>query len=196
MLGSLVDYGEDEEEDDHTSSNTKPRSSQTSLKSSRSPSPEMAPASPKPSHRQVPPHSLTGPPPKRALKDEDDEDNLLEALVRPKTRSQSPAPTPRPQSPGPGMMVSMSSIGPKRLGEKRRRGDDDDDELMERLTKVKKPDVGLQKEKAGFGSAGRMKNGDDPPKKIRVKIGTGSIAVASSPSTPSSTTSAKDGDTG
>jgi protein phosphatase 4 regulatory subunit 3 len=194
ILGSLVDYVEDEEDD--ATSTTKPGSSQTLLRSSGSPSPEMAPASPKPSHRQVPPHSSTRPPPKRASKD-DDEDNLLEALVRPKTRSQSPAPTPRPQSPGPGMMVSMSSIGPIRPGEKRRRGDDDDDELMERLTKVKKPDVGTQKEKVGFTSAGRTKNGDDPPKKIRVKFGTGSLAVASSPSIPtSSKTSAKDGDTG
>jgi protein phosphatase-4 regulatory subunit 3 len=96
------------------------------------------------------------------------------------------------------MMVSMSSIGPIRPGEKRRRDDDDDDdELMVRLSKVKRPDVGMQKEKAGFGGVGRTKNGDDLPKKIKVKFGTGSLTVASSPSTPaSSKTSAKDGDTG
>jgi protein phosphatase-4 regulatory subunit 3 len=197
MLGSLVDYGDEEEEEEGTISITKPGSSQTALRSLGSPSPEITPASPKPSHRQVYTHSSTGPPPRRVSKDEDDEDNLLESLVRPKTRSQSPAPGPRPQSPGPGMMVSMSSIGPIRPGEKRRRGDDDDEELMERLTKAKKPDVGTKKEKAGFGIIGRTKKGDDPPKKIKVKFGTGSLAVASSPTTPTSPeTGPKDGDTG
>ena len=191
VLGSLVDYGEDEEEEDATPSTTKSGLSQTVSRSSRPPSPDTALASPKPSHRQVPPHQSIGPPPKRVSKDEDDEDNLLEALVRPKTRSQSPAPTPRPQSPGPGMMASMSSLGPARPGEKRRRGDDDEDELMVRLTKAKRSDVGTQK-----GGVGRTKNGDDPPKKIKVKFGTGSLAVAS-PSTPtSSKPSAKDGDRG
>jgi len=191
ILGSLVDYDEDEEEEDATSSTTKPGLSQTVPRSSRPPSPDIAPASPKPSHRQVPPHQSTGSPPKRVSKDEDDEDNLLEALVRPKTRSQSPAPSPRPQSPGPGMMVSMSSLGPVRPGEKRRRGDDDDDELMVRLTKVKRPDVGTQK-----GGVGRTKNGDDPPKKIKVKFGTGSLAVASPSTSTSVKPSAKDGDRG
>jgi protein phosphatase-4 regulatory subunit 3 len=194
ILGSLVDYGDEEEEEEGTISITKPGPSQTTPRSLGSPSPEITPASPKPSHRQVYTHSSTGPPPRRVSKDEDDEDNLLESLVRPKTRSQSPAPGPRPQSPGPGLMASMSSIGLIRPGEKRRRGDDDDDELMERLTKAKKPDVGTKKEKAGFGSIGRTKNGDDPPKKIKVKFGTGSLAVASSPT--SSETGAKDGDTG
>lgn len=190
MLGSLVDYGEDEEDD--ATSTMKPGPSQTPKSSQL----ERTPASPKPSHRQVPQHSSTGPPPRRT-KDEDDEDNLLESLVRPKTRSQSPAPTSRPQSPAPGMMVSLSSIGPIRSGEKRRRGSDDDDELMERLTKAKRPEVGTQKEKAGFSSVGRTKNGDDPPKKIKVKFGIGSLGLASSSSTPtSSKQSAKNGDTG
>lgn len=190
ILGSLVDYGEDEEED-VAPSTTKPGLSQAVPRSSRPPSPDIAPVSPKPSHRQAPPHQSTGPPPKRVSKDDDDEDNLLEALVRPKTRSQSPAPSPRPQSPGPGMMVSMSSLGPTRPSEKRRRGDDDDDELMVRLTKVKRPDVGTQK-----GGVGRTKNGDDPPKKIKVKFGTGSLAVASSSTPASSKPSTKDGDRG
>lgn len=197
-LGALVDYNEEEEEEDGTSI-VKPGPSQmiTRSSSSRPASPDVTPASPKLSHRQVPPHQSAGSPPKRASKDEDDEDNLLESLVRPKTRSQSPAPTPRPQSPGPGMMVSMASIGLIRPSEKRRRGDDDDDELMERLTKAKKPDVGTQKEKASFSGVGRTKNGDDPPKKIKVKLGTGGLTVASSPLAPTSSKSnAKDGDTG
>jgi len=197
LLGSLVDYEEDEDEDLLAPPTMKPTSSPTALRSPRSPSPELPPAGPKLSHRQVlpPPHPSSGPPPKRMLKDEDDEDNLLEALVRPKSRSESP--TPRPPSPGPSTMLSMSSAGPLRPSEKRRRGDDGDDELMERLIKAKKPDLGMQKERSGFGGVGRAKNGDDPPKKIKVKFGATSLAVASSPSMPTpSETGVKDGDTG
>lgn len=155
-------------------------------KPTRSPSPEVPPASPKLSHRQVPVASSTGPPPKRTTNGDDDDDNLLEALARSKSR---------PQSPGPGMMASMESLRPS---EKRRRGDDDeDDELMARLRKLKKPDLEAQKERFGFGSIGRPKNGDDPPKKIKVKFGATSLVVASSHSTPvASETGAKDGDRG
>jgi protein phosphatase-4 regulatory subunit 3 len=67
---------------------------------------------------------------------------------------------------------------------------------MERLTKSKKPDIGMQKERSGFGT-GRTKNGDDPPKRFKVKFGTASLALTPSPSTPvPSEMGAKDGDTG
>ncbi|KAF9464813.1 component of IIS longevity pathway SMK-1-domain-containing protein [Collybia nuda] len=192
VLGSLVDYGEEEEEEEllpafDESSSTKLASSQSSHKPSRSPSPEIPPASPKLSHRQIP-TSASGPPPKRPSKEEDEEDNLLESLVRPRSR---------PQSPAPGMMSSSTEL--MRPSEKRRRvlDDDEDDELLERLSKSKKQDLGAQKDRLNFGGAGRTKNGDDPPKKIKVKFGATSLAVVSAPSAPVPTEAgAKDGDRG
>ncbi|KNZ76043.1 hypothetical protein J132_00318 [Termitomyces sp. J132] len=101
----------------------------------------------------------------------------------------------RPQSPAPGLMASLDSLRPS---EKRRREDDeaDDDVLMERLSKTKKLDFGILKEKFSFGT--RTKNGDDPSKKIKVKLGVTSLnASATIPSTPAPPeTGAKDGDTG
>ncbi|KAG5648782.1 hypothetical protein DXG03_000131 [Asterophora parasitica] len=179
-LGALVDYGEEDEDDDREKASS-PLPQQST---SRSPSPEV-PASPKLAHRQVPVTS-SGPPPKRVIVDDDD--NLLETLARSRSR---------PQSPAPGMMASMDTL---RTAEKRRRGDDDDedDELMTHLRKAKKPDLGTQKERFGFGNISRTKNGDDPPpKKLKVKLGASTFAVASTPSTPvSSELGAKDGDTG
>ena len=124
--------------------------------------------------------------------EEDDEDRLLEALVR-------DAPTSRPVSPAPGMMTSATSMGPMRPGEKRRRSEDDDDELLERLTRSKKQDLGGQKTLSGSIPI-RTKPGDDPPtKKFKVKIGSlmGGVPWASLPPDPApSETGAKDGDTG
>ncbi|KAF8076723.1 component of IIS longevity pathway SMK-1-domain-containing protein [Lyophyllum atratum] len=184
VLGSLVDYGEDDEEDAERPPPSLTKNVGSShRRTSLSPSPEVPPASPKLSHRQAP-VALSGPPPKRASADDDD-DNLLEALARSRSR---------PQSPAPGMMSSMESL---RSSEKRRRDeDDDDDELMGRLSKAKKPDLGVQKERFGFGNISRTKNGDDPPKKIKVKLGASSLAVASTPTPVPSETGAKDGDTG
>ncbi|KAJ4479126.1 component of IIS longevity pathway SMK-1-domain-containing protein [Lentinula aciculospora] len=187
LLGSLVDYEDDEE----------PVSIDITEDSSTSSSPVVPPSSPKPSHRQVISPS-NGPPPKRlASVDEEDEDNMLEALV---TRS-------RPQSPAPGMMASVDSLGPMRPGEKRRRSDDDEDdqELLNRLSKSsKKPDFGKQKDSSGglsISFINRNKTGDDPPKKFKLKIGTAKSGTSSSTKTPSSTPApsepgAKDGDTG
>ncbi len=92
----------------------------------------------------------------------------------------------------------MTGMGLMRPSEKRRRSDDDDDELMERLTKVKKQDHGTQKEGASGPIGPRTKPGDDPPpKKFKMKIGAGSVAVASlPPNSAPSETGAKDGDTG
>ncbi|KAJ6561475.1 component of IIS longevity pathway SMK-1-domain-containing protein [Mycena vulgaris] len=133
--------------------------------------------------------SSSGPPPPKRPVDEDDEDNMLEALVRAKSESRPPTPTP------------------PRSGDKRRRSDDDDDddEMLERLTKAKKPDLGTQKGVGGGMVTRSAKLGDDPPpKKLKLKFGLGSSVLASlspttptpSPSSPESKNGAKDGDTG
>ncbi|KAJ3719446.1 component of IIS longevity pathway SMK-1-domain-containing protein [Lentinula raphanica] len=194
QFGPLVDYEDDEEavSIDITED----------ASASLSPSSILPPSSPKPSHRQIPSNSPSNGFPLKPLApvEEEDEDNMLEALV---SRS-------RPQSPAPGLMASADSLGPSRPGEKRRRGDDDEDdeELLNRLSKPsKKPDLGKQKESTGGLSIpliSRNKTGDDPPKKFKLKIGTGKTGLTSSskPASPSSDTStpsqpgAKDGDIG
>lgn len=189
-LSALVDYDEDEEE---CSSNDQPTPSiqGTSPKSipaddtpssvpthpNRSPGPQPSPT-PTTNITTPTPSLSSGPPPKRSPKAEDD-DNLLEALARPRARSQASSPTP-------GI-----SIGLMRPSEKRRRADDDDDgddELLERLSKSssKKSDPNNQKEAFTI----RPKNGDDPPaaKKIKVKFGAVGLAVASSSPTSAAPT--------
>lgn len=173
----LVDYGDDDDEDTFFKALQNVRKP-FSLTSSTDP----PPSSPKLPHQQIsiPPAPL-GEPPKRVTTDDDEEDNLLEALVRGKSGS-----------PGPSLPTA-DSVGPLRPTEKRRR-DDEDDELLERLSKAKKVDLGPRNE---TGISGRSKLGDDPPKKIKVKFGTTSFNVASaSPASGSSETGAKDGDTG
>ena len=115
---------------------------------------------------------------------------MLEALMSQRSR---------PATPTPGMDAM-------RPGEKRRR-EEDDDSLFERLTKAKKPDASAQKDGVS-PFAGRLNPGDDPPKKIKLKFGASSLAVASGAATSptSSATGAgssspsepgtKDGDTG
>lgn len=185
LLTPLVDYDEEDSDEQEELIGPKPLNpSKTPL----SPSPELS-VSPSPllsGRRSLSP----GPPSKRPADGDDEEDNLLESLVRQKL-------PPRPQSPAPGMMSSMA-IGLMRPSEKRRRSDDDDDELMERLTKVKKQDHGAQKEGASGPIGPRTKPGDDPPpKRFKMKIGAGSVAVASlPPNSAPSETGAKDGDTG
>ncbi|KAF4601338.1 Platinum sensitivity protein [Pleurotus pulmonarius] len=125
------------------------------------------------------------PPPKRPpAEDEDEEDGLLEALVTGKLSSTSSALPP-----------SLDTMKP---GEKRRRNDDDDDGLLERLAKIKKQQH--QGQDTNSVPPARSKSGDDPPKKIKVKFGLGSLAVAQPPSTPSPSAASeggvKDGDTG
>jgi protein phosphatase-4 regulatory subunit 3 len=161
-LSALVDYEEDDEE---YSSNDQPATSISGANPRSMPDSNRLPGSQPsqtPTTNITTPTSLSpGPQPKY-----EDDDNLLEALARPRVRPPSPAPT------GP-------SIGLMRASEKRRRTDDDD-ELFERLSKSsKKPG---QKETFTI----RPKNGDDPPvaKKIKVKLGAVGLAVASSPSTP------------
>ena len=171
VLGPLVDYGDDEEDDGPPLPLTK-KYTETFQKQQRSPSPDVPPASPKLSHRQVPI------PPSRRDVLEDDDDNVLERLKS------------RPQSPAPGMMASSDALRPS---EKRRREDDDDDETMVRLSKAKKPDLGTQKERFGFGNLQVKKNGEE--KKIKVKLGTMTLGLPL-PTPSLSEPGAKDGDTG
>jgi len=228
----LVDYGEDEDEDvgfpsDATIKMESDRPGSTGLTGSKlAPSPILSTAG----------LTLGGGPPRRIPKkeDEEDEDAILESLVR----GQTPAPPGlRPADKFP--VSRMTS--PPRLGEKRRRGngrgDDDDDELFSRLTRNKKQQVFMpiaasrqpqQQSKTGFiavdSATSRQKNGTDPLKKFKVKIGgfvtartaqaySGSTAAASehvltasspspapsvsaSPSPAPSGSDTKDGDTG
>lgn len=169
-LNALVDYEEDD--DEYPSNGQAVPSIQGTIPKSI-PDPNRLPglqASPTPSINITTPTPSLSPGP---LQNYEDDDNLSEALARPRVRPQTPAPT-------------SSSINLMRPSEKRRRtdDDDDDDELLERLTKSsKKPDPNNQKEAFTI----RPKNGDDPPvaKKIKVKFGAVGLAVASSPSTPS-----------
>jgi protein phosphatase-4 regulatory subunit 3 len=175
-LGDLVDYGEDE--DESTSASEAASSIPLTILSSIS-----TPSTPSAS---IP--ATSGPPLKRPSKDDDNEDNLLEALAR-NTRS-------RPHS--------LKPVGAK-LGEKRRREEDEQDEqFVRRLSKPnKKPDLGAQKDSS---SVGRRRAGEDA-KKIKVKLGAIGLSVASTPSSPATTSiteshpsnqqlGTKDGDTG
>ncbi|KAF8638593.1 hypothetical protein AX17_002134 [Amanita inopinata Kibby_2008] len=214
-LSSLVDYGEDDNEDEsngtaeptpqHPTLSPQPQS--PSSLASPTPS-DGPPSSPKFTHRQVLLSSTSaGPPPPRRIKDEDEEDNLLEALARARSR---------PTTPTPGMMASATGF--MRPSEKRPRSfdDEDDDELLGRLTKAsKKMDVGVQKvqspgsrssvtpsppreifratttirqEAATMPLISRAKTGDEPPKqRFKLKIGAGSIAAVTPPSLVPST---------
>ncbi|KAF8897883.1 component of IIS longevity pathway SMK-1-domain-containing protein [Infundibulicybe gibba] len=149
ILGSLVDYGDDD--DDGASTITVPSQIENLSASSSS---DIPPSSPKLLHRQIAmPMLPNGPPPKRISKEEDEEDNLLESLVRGKSKPGSPASTP-----------TSAPISLPLRSEKRRRDsdDDDDDEMLGRLSKVKKPDP---------GAPARGKNGDDPPRKLKLNLG-------------------------
>lgn len=172
-LKPLVDYGEDEDEEGVESKQIQQDEAGAGSGTVMDSSPKLAP-SPIPSTG-----GLAGGPPKRVLKEEEDEDMMLETLVRGRT----PAPGPRPESPIPRLSP------PPTRGEKRRRvsgEDDDDDELFSRLTKPKKQQVTAptqQQNKMAVttdpnGLGNRQKNGDDPPKKIKVKIGGFGSALA------------------
>lgn len=159
-LRPLVDYEEDDEEGAEPKQMQQEGVTVDSTKLAPSPIPNTV--------------KLAGSPPKRVPKEtEDDEDAVLESLVRGR------APTPGPK-PDPSL-----SLPPVRLGEKRRRGDgdDEDDEPLSRLTRQKKQQTTAlstkQQQKpttaADSGVGTRQKNGDDPPKKIKVKIGFGTV---------------------
>jgi protein phosphatase-4 regulatory subunit 3 len=155
-LSALVDYEEDEEE--YPSSDQAVPPIQAIPKSIPDP---VSQPSPTPSINITTPTPSLSPGPLQ----KHDDDDLSEALARPRIRLEAPA-----------------SINLMHPSEKRRRTDDDDDDgLLERLAKSsKKPDPNNQKE----ASTIRPKNGDDPPvaKKIKVKFGAVGLAVATSPS--------------
>ncbi|THV08201.1 DUF625-domain-containing protein [Dendrothele bispora CBS 962.96] len=195
-LGPLVDYDDDEE-------NAAPADGNKGIKDSPNASSidvDVPPSSPQLSHRQV--GSPNGVPLKPLSSEDDEQDNMLEALVN-----------SRPQSPAPGLMASLDELGPMRPGEKRRREEDEDEELLERLSKSsKKPDLGAGKQKeaddastgtGGSSSSGslavRVKSSEEPPKKLKLKLISpkASSIASSTPSTPvPSEPGAKDGDTG
>ena len=188
QLSSLVDYDEDEEEDPISTALPQNEASLTLI--ATPPESNLSTASLTFRSPTIP--ASSGPPPKRTLNDDDD-DNLLEALAR-NNRSRPPSPTP--------------SSTTTKLGEKRRREDEEEGEqLFRHLVKSsKKPELGHQKE----SSSVKRKTGDDPPaaKKIKVKLGTIGLAVASSlnsdpptinsarPPNSTSQPGTKDGDTG
>lgn len=140
-----------------------------------SPSADIPP-SPKLSHRQI----SSRPPPLPRWSSVDEEDNLLESLLRSKSISPSPSNvTPKARS--------KPSIPPIRLGDKRRREDDDDEQLDILANKPKRPDLGPRKDP-----------GDDPPRRFKLALRSSSIATTLSQSSTlvSSKPSAKDGDIG
>jgi protein phosphatase 4 regulatory subunit 3 len=199
-MSSLVDYGEDEDEDSLGGVNGVDELAGFSRRKITG-SPTGPPATPRLSHRRIASQTFQ---PLPTPDDEDEEDSLLEALV-----SKSPGPSKaKPNaaaSPKPG---SQFSIGPLRsAGEKRRRDEDEDDGLFERLaTKAKRHSTGngsgggVSGEKCtGSSEEGGPVVGVGGPKKIKLKFGA-ALKVAASPSPTTSPVSsepgAKDGDTG
>lgn len=182
-IGSLVDYHDDDDDLGDMHDITTAPGHDLSLPK-RSPSPNLL-SSPRLQNRRVSPSM-----PSQRSSEDDDEDNLLEALVRPKDHSPSPSiVTPKVPDLGLGLMRPTG----------KRRRDDDDDELMERLAnKTKRPDLGAEKVLVGTAGRAGSKPGDDPPKKIKLKFGLTSLGAAptSPASAPPSKPSAKDGDTG
>jgi len=150
--------------------------------SSYFPTTDEPPASPRMSHKLIPPKPLV-------LQPGDEQDDLLEQIFN----------HSRPASPSP--------VGgrPPELGAKRRR-DDDDDELLERLaTRSKRPSISQSPEKENSdpppipSKAGPTKAAEEGPKKIKLKFGAVGAAVAASPSSAEPAPpdpGAKEGDNG
>jgi protein phosphatase 4 regulatory subunit 3 len=185
-LGSLVDYGEDDDdlgEIGPVGENISGLSS-PSIPRQKPPSPSMMeiPSSPFLSQRQT----LPATPPRRPSADDDDDDNVLSKLMR------SSAP-----SPSPSLGTASLSMGPLRLSEKRRRDEDEDDGTLERLSKSKRSDVPQQTAPSPGSRIGSTKPGDDPPKKIKLKFSSMNLGKASmSVSTRAPSEGAKNVDTG
>ncbi|OJA07985.1 hypothetical protein AZE42_01086 [Rhizopogon vesiculosus] len=190
-LKSLVDYPDEDGEEDigpHPPGMPPVQISKATAAGSPrsvplSPSADIPP-SPRLSHRQI----SSRPPPLPRRSSLDEEDNLLESLLRSKSITPSP-------SNASSKARSKPSIPPIRLGDKRRRDDDDDDEQLDLLvSKPKRPDLGSRKDlEPSSGRANVVKPGDDPPKKFKLALRSSSIVTALPvPSEPC----AKDGDTG
>ena len=194
-LPSLLDYGDEEEEEIGPPSPPEIASPVTPLKAlckENTPtplSPSMdVPPSPRLAHRQISrPSSI----PRRRTHEEDD--NILESLLRPKGSPSSPPLSEPPTK----LNLKPSQLPPIRLSEKRRR-ENDEDELLERLaSKPKRADLGTQKRDEPVGGrATAMKPGDDPPKRMKVMFRPLGMTVAQSTSPVPPDPGAKDGDTG
>lgn len=191
-LKSLVEYRDEDEEDIGPPSPKVPsvpisKAATTASQRSSPLSPAAdIPPSPRISHRQI----SSRPPPLPRRSSLDDEDNLLESLLR----SKSIAPSPSNAPPKASSKLSMPSI---RLGDKRRREDDDDEQLDILVNKSKRPDLGSRKEpEPSSGRTNAVKSGEDPPKKFKLTLRS-IVTAVTQPSTPvPSEPSAKDGDTG
>jgi len=192
-LPSLLDYGDEEEEEIGPPSPPEISSPVTPLKvlcKENSPTPLSpsidVPPSPRLAHRQISrPSSI----PRRRTREEDD--NILETLLRQKGSPSSPSLNE------PSTKSNLKSLPPIRLSEKRRR-ENDEDELLERLaSKPKRADLGTQKRDEPLGGrAAAMKPGDDPPKRMKVMFRPLSMTVAQSTSPVPPDPGTKDGDTG
>lgn len=191
-LPSLLDYGDEEEEigppsPPEISSPVTPSKVFTKENSPTPLSPSMdVPPSPRLAHRQISrPSSI----PRRRTREEDD--NILETLLRQKGSPSSPSLNESPTK------SNLKSLPPIRLSEKRRR-ENDEDELLERLaSKPKRADLGTQKKDEPLGGrAAAMKPGDDPPKRMKVMFRPLGMTVTQSASPVPPDPGAKDGDTG
>lgn len=173
----LADYGEDEEEGSEAKQDGSDGHDSKAMDSNSTLAPSPIPMT----------GGLAGGPPGRPVKNEDDEDSTFDTILRGRTTT----PGPRPQSPA-------STLTPPVRGGKRRRvigEEDDDDEMLSRLTKPKKPQfvfAPIQQNKTTSvdsvgGPGNQQKNGETPPRKIKVKLGGfGSTLVSgSSNTTPS-----------
>ncbi|KAG1752462.1 component of IIS longevity pathway SMK-1-domain-containing protein [Suillus paluster] len=191
-LKSLVDYRDEDEEEIGPPSPKVPQAPISKATATGSPrSSPLSPAadippSPRLSHRQI----SSRPPPLLRRSSLDEEDNLLESLLR----SKSIAPSPSNASSKASSKLSMPSI---RLGDKRRREDEEDEQLDLLANKSKRPDLGPRKDpEPSSGRANAVKAGDDPPKKFKLAL-RGIVTAAPQLSTPvPSEPGAKDGDTG
>jgi protein phosphatase-4 regulatory subunit 3 len=146
------------------------------------------PPSPRLAHRQISrPSSI----PRRRTHEEDD--NILESLLRQKGSPSSPSLSEPPTK----LNLKSSQLPPIRLSEKRRR-ENDEDELLERLaSKSKRADLGTQKRDEPVGGrAAAMKPGDDPPRRMKVMFRPLGMTVAQSTSPVPPDPGPKDRDTG
>lgn len=183
QLSALVDYG-DEDEDAESAQESVVASARESSPLSGS----DIPPSPRLAHRQI---SRPSNIPRRRSLEEDE--NLLESITRTKPVTASLPADASTSSPKPSLQFP-------RIGEKRRREDDDEEGLLERLaSKPKRTDVGTHKDDDTVSGRAKppAKQGDDPPKRIKVMFRPLSIAITQQPSSPvPSEAAAKDGDTG
>ncbi|KAI6024484.1 component of IIS longevity pathway SMK-1-domain-containing protein [Pisolithus marmoratus] len=182
QLSALVDYDDEDEDAERAQDSvvTSPRESPPLSGSDIPPSPRLA-------HRQISrPSNIP------RLRSQEEDEHLLESITRTKVVT-----TPMSADAG---TSPKSPLQFPRMGEKRRREDDDEEELLERLaSKPKRVDLGTHKD--DDAASGRVKppakQGDDPPKRIKVMLRPSSIAITQQPSSlVSSEASAKDGDTG